>query len=159
MWEWVLRRHWAVTCDNLTLSESEEKCLIPRCIAVCCPTATDGHCGGTLQTERQGTAQTRCDTNNTTLCLWARLWLKFFRCGGSHWAERHGHSLVWKISAISASASGLTRTHGAAEPGKGDSFVWLPISIKQQRGGDSWSTVRGCSLQCEGTQKRSRFKV
>lgn len=71
------------------------------------------------------------------LCLWAVSLIETLSCcvgdGGvrCRGAVSRRHRLVWKISAISVSASGLMRTRGA-EPGKGCSFVWVPISIKQQ---------------------------
>lgn len=104
----------------------------PACTLGAFPQTQMGTAGGAFPAAREFAPQTRCDSNTTTSLP--------LSCG-SDWntlllwecreAVSRRHLLVWKISAISVSAAGLMRTR-SAEPGKGCSFVWVPISIKQQ---------------------------
>lgn len=106
------------------------------CITLCFSRQTQmGAAGGGRWSSREGASATdqvwqeHLHLSACGLCPWLKLSL--VSRGECRGAVSRRHRLVWKISAISVSASGLMRTRGA-EPGKGCSFVWVPISIKQQ---------------------------
>lgn len=106
------------------------------CITLCFSQQTQmGAAGGGRWSSREGASATdqvwqeHLHLSACGLCPWLKLSL--VSRGECRGAVSRRHRLVWKISAISVSASGLMRTRGA-EPGKGCSFVWVPISIKQQ---------------------------